>query len=217
MEHALPSLMHLFTFSHRACDAILQQRGIDIPNAYNPDKSDFEKDSVYIGLAVILAWEAGVIGTGVRAWLKPFPRAYDGIWRYGFLVFAGFGLIGLSAQLTGMAHYVDVCQRLLHGQNATAAIHQATAMGHGAIYLIAIGLLFLVPGIAIFARARDFILLTIQGDEERPRWMRTFWQSLGYTMDRPTATVYTYVLAAFLSFFGLVMLLGGIADLSSPP
>jgi hypothetical protein len=150
MEHAIWSLAHIFSFSHHACDAILQARGIDVGPAYEKYKHE---DDVYTGLLFLLAWEGFVIGSGIWSWRKAFPSAREAIWRYAFVFFALFGLIGLSLQLSGMVAYVDTCQRLLQGH--APALPPANQPA-GAVYMLIIGLIPLVGGIMLFVFGRWF-------------------------------------------------------------
>jgi hypothetical protein len=112
------SLVSLPSFSHSRCDALLQQRGIFIPNAYNPGK--FPYDFVYIGLWIALAWEAAIVTITIIAWRRTLAsekwilrKKTWFAWRYIGPIFFLIGLITLYAQLLGMAQYSDTCRRLL--------------------------------------------------------------------------------------------------------
>lgn len=116
MGHLISSLTHLTSFSHAQCDAILQQRHIDIDAAYDPDKIGWGRDVVYQGLAVAIVFELVVIGVGVRSWLqKRRLIALDYFWRYGSPLLFLLGLVMLYVQLLGMAQYSDICRALLSG------------------------------------------------------------------------------------------------------
>lgn len=209
MEHAISSLAHIFSFSHRACDAILQARGIDVTNAYSTYKHE---DDDYTGLLFILAWEAFVIGMGIRAWRKRFPSGREAIWRYGFIFFALFGLVGLSAQLSGMVAYVDTCEHVLRGQSAALPYANPPA---SPIFLL-VGLVPLIAGILLFAFGRWFTEENLRSYQEQPTILRKFWEiAIGpFTFDRRTSAFYTYLLATCLSLFGLLFTLIGIQSMS---
>jgi hypothetical protein len=182
----------------------------DVTNAYNTYKHE---DDVYIGLLFVLAWEAFIIGMGIRAWRKPFPRATDLVWRYAFIFFAVFGIVGLSLQLSGMVAYVDTCQRLLHGQ---APVLPPANQPAGAIYMLVIGLVPLVAGIMLFAFGQWFTDVSVRFYQEKAAFEKKFWEiALGpFTFDRRTAAFYTYSLAIGLSLFGLLFTLIGIQGMS---
>jgi hypothetical protein len=118
VSHVESSLKSLSSFSHARCDALLQRSYITIPNAYNPGK--FPYDFVYIGLWISLGWEAAIIVITIVAWRR---KRMSGksiwseqtwlIWRYVGPIFFLFGLVGLYAQVLGMAQYSDTCRRLL--------------------------------------------------------------------------------------------------------
>ena len=115
MEHFISSLFQLFSFSHGACDAILQTRQIEIANAYEPGKAPGWRDSVFVGFWVAFVWTAGVLALAIRAW-RPENASDPRVWqtRLGFPVFALAGMICLGAQLKAMADYASTCKALLH-------------------------------------------------------------------------------------------------------
>jgi hypothetical protein len=122
------SLANLSSFSHGRCDALLQQRDIFIPNAYNPGK--FPYDFVYIGLWIALAWEAAIVTITIIAWRRTqasekwiWSKRTWLVWRYTGPIFFLFGLVTLYAQLLGMAQYSDTCRRLLSVATGNLAPH----------------------------------------------------------------------------------------------
>jgi uncharacterized membrane protein len=112
LEHILSSLNYLLSFDHAHCDAILQTRHLDVPNAYSPDKSPGWRDSVYVGFWVAVGWTTAVVAAAIMAWWN--PKNSRPAQRFGLPIFAVFGVVCLYAQLRGMAAYVDTCRSLLN-------------------------------------------------------------------------------------------------------
>ena len=104
----MSSLLSLFSFDHSKCDAILQLRHIDIPNAFTPDKP--LGDSVYIGFWWVVIWEALIVTWCVQMWKRQDP---DPVVKYLLLPFAALGLYCLFLLLEGMVNYIDTCKSVL--------------------------------------------------------------------------------------------------------
>ena len=111
LEHLIVSLSHLASFDHSRCDAILQARGIEVINAYNPRKSGFERDSVYFGLFWGIGWLLLVLASLVVSWRRKDKNSKISRQVLPFFLLFGLGL--LYVHLQAMAEYVDTCERLL--------------------------------------------------------------------------------------------------------
>jgi hypothetical protein len=109
--HFITSLLHLWSFSHAQCDAILQSRGITVTNAYYPDKAGSARDSVYAGLLFAIGWLTLVGVMLLFAWRRDDDRSRTK--RIILPFFALFGLGALALQLLAMARYVDTCRHFL--------------------------------------------------------------------------------------------------------
>jgi hypothetical protein len=121
VTHFITSLLHLWSFNHDQCNAILQRRGIEVTNAYDPDKTGVGRDSVYFGFFWIVGWLALVGGMLFLAWRREDKRARTG--RIVLPFFLVFGLLILYLHLQAMAQYVDKCRQLL-GLDSLGAVPQ---------------------------------------------------------------------------------------------
>lgn len=106
------SLVHLWSFNHAECDAILQGRNIYIPNAYDPGKVPIGRDSVYSGTFAWLIIETALIVASL-VWY----RRKDTPNRLLYLSFFGIGgviwLVAGFAQAYGVSQYVVLCRAVL--------------------------------------------------------------------------------------------------------
>lgn len=198
MEHAISSLLDIFSFSHRACDDLWQLRG---PNV-GLFKRSTREDDFYLGFFFVLAWEAFMLIPCISAWRKPLPTAHDRVRRYTYIPFALFGLVVITLQLEAMVQYVDVCRDLLHGGNGRAATANASS-GYDYIFVLITGLLAFVSGSVLIVRAKALIQLGIQLDIEK-----------GWAVDTLAATIAPYLTGAFLIVAGLVIIMAALQGIT---
>ncbi len=109
MSHTVSSIAQLFSFSHAQCNAILQDRYIEIVNAYYPYKTTvLEREAYLTGSIVVLLWGSAVCWLTIIKW----SRAR----RAERLFFAAFSLMGgllAVLQAKAVAGYSDACRALL--------------------------------------------------------------------------------------------------------
>jgi hypothetical protein len=109
--HVVTSLLHLWSFSHAQCDAILLQRGIALPGAFSPEKTGWASDTVYFGFFWFVGMLAFVGASSFLVWRRRDTRFRAG--RIVFPIGVVFVLFLLFVQLRYMAHYVDTCRQIL--------------------------------------------------------------------------------------------------------
>jgi hypothetical protein len=135
LHHMVSSLAQLRSFSHEKCDAILQRRHIEVINAYNPDKSGWERDTVYSGLYWLVGWLLFVVVSLVGSFRS---RETSMRWtRIGLAFFLVIGLGIVFVQLQAMSEYVDVCRGLLKLPPATLEPSSQGNTGVGLLIIVA--------------------------------------------------------------------------------
>ena len=107
----MSALSHLRSFSHASCDALLQQRHIEVINAYNPNKVGWGRDSVYAGFFWAVGWLLLVATQIPGTWRR--KDSYSRLLRFVLPCALAFGSGLLFIQLEGMTNYSDVCRHLL--------------------------------------------------------------------------------------------------------
>jgi hypothetical protein len=148
--HFITSLLHLWSFNHAQCDAILQRRGIEVMNAYNPDKSGVGRDAVYFGFFWIFGWLVLVGGMLFLAWRREDKRARTG--RIVLPLFLVLGLFMLYVQLRAMVQYVDTCRQLL-GLDSLGAVPQDGSPWIGVLIITAFAALWFTSLAMMFKNA----------------------------------------------------------------
>ena len=111
--HFFDALLHLRSFDHGQCDALLTRQRATIPMAFQFDKVSSQRDTVYSSWIFLLFALVLVVGL-IR---KSSSAQYEGTWagntRFGpFIVLAGV-IIMMALQVAGTISYIDTCRALL--------------------------------------------------------------------------------------------------------
>jgi hypothetical protein len=109
----IDAVLHLWSFSHAACDSALQARHIEVMNV-NLRKGPADA-SLYGGSAFLAIWYVIILMSAVWAWRNRGNAAARGARTgiYAFPVLAVIGLVGIWAQGNAVIDYVTTCRSLL--------------------------------------------------------------------------------------------------------
>jgi hypothetical protein len=116
LGHVVDALAGSGSFDHEACDVLLRDRRIAVPYVFTPGNGRDASDAFY-RTPILLAFWLAFVGYAWRVGLRqadPYSRLAQ--LRYIAPFFALLGVITLGIQLNAMAHYVEVCRRLLHAR-----------------------------------------------------------------------------------------------------